>query len=42
MSDIKLLILTVAIVMAPHMSKSTAIPVAIGLAVGLLISEVLV
>lgn len=37
MSDIKLLILTVAIVMAPHMSKSTARWASIGMVVGLLL-----
>jgi len=41
MTDIKLLILTVAIVMAPHMSKSTAKWVSIGLLVGLIVGEAL-
>ena len=41
MTDVKLLILTVAIVMAPHMSKTTAKWVAGGMAIGLLVAEVL-
>ena len=42
MTDIKLLILTAAIIMAPHMSKTTAKWVSVGLLVGLIVGEVLV